>query len=255
MYDPNQVLEAMNANNTLLLLCFLGNIVFAFVYFGIGVYMTIKKKIYVLPFIGAALFLWHDLNYVLDYKLWFEQYTHWWFQLTWYALIGTVAFELYLIHQFIKYGHKELFPEMSKAQFSVMTIGATLGIGALWFLIKAGLQDDLYLITFAVTAIWSVPFHTGIMLRRRSSAGQSIAMEACVIVIFTAVSVAFVTVAPSLFLTPLYLAFYVAFITWCCANIYLIKNLPTEPAYPVLQPIAGWGKNKGVAGEHEIAGH
>jgi hypothetical protein len=240
MYDPHQVVQAMYANNTLIQVCFLGNVIFAFLYFGIGVYLTIKKQIYVLPFIGAALFFWHDLNYVLDYQLWFEQYTHWWFQFTWFALIGTVGFEVFLIGQFIKYGHKELFPEMSKLQFSAMTVGATLGIGALWFLIKAGLKDELYLITFAITAIWSVPFHTGIMLRRRSCAGQSIAMELCVMVILAAVSVAFVTVAPALFRTKLYLAFYLAFNAWCVVNIILIRKLPKEPAYPALTPIRSW---------------
>ncbi|MET0545220.1 MAG: hypothetical protein ABWZ40_02815, partial [Caulobacterales bacterium] len=220
MYDPNQVVEAMRANNALLIGCFLGNVVFALLYFAIGVYLTLKHKIYVLPFIGAALFFWHDLTYVLDYKLWFETYTHWWFQLTWFALVGTVAFEAFLIQQFIKFGHKELFPDMSMIQFAAMTMGAVFGIGAIWWLIKAALDDDLYLVTFAITAIFSVPFHTALMLRRRSSAGQSIAMELCVIVIFAAVSLAFVVVAPSLFKTIQYLAFYVTFNVWCLFNIW-----------------------------------
>lgn len=238
MYDPQQVLTAMNANNTVLLWCYLGNIIFAFVYFGIGVYLTTKKKVYALPFIGAALFFWHDLTYVLQYELWFEQYPHWWFKFTWFALIGTVGFEVYLIQQFIKYGHREIFPEMSKFQFSALTVGAVLGVGALWFLIKGSLHDDLFLIGFAITAIWSVPFHTGIMLRRRSSAGQSVAMQLCVIVIFAAVSFAFVTIAPDLFQTKLYLAFYLTFNAWCLVNIYLIRKLPEAPAYPALMPIS-----------------
>lgn len=240
MYDPQAVLEAMYANNTLVLLCFLGNVVFAFLYFSIGVYLAIKKQLYVLPFIGAAVFFWHDLTYVLDYRLWFEQYTHWWFQVTWLALIGTTLFEVFLIYQFIRYGHKELFPEMSRQAFTVMTLGAVAGIGTLWFLIKANLQDELYLVTFAITAIWSVPFHTGIMLRRRSSAGQSVAMELCVIVIFTAVSTVFVVVAPSVFSTIYYLAFYAAFILWIVTNIVMIRKLPKTPDYPKPVPIPNW---------------
>jgi len=230
----------MRANNALLIACFLGNVVFAFLYFAIGVYMTLKKRIYVLPFIPAALFFWHDLNFVLSHDLWFDAYPHWWFQFTWYALIGTVAFEAYLISQFIRFGHPEIFPELSRLQFTAMTIGATLGIGGLWFLIKAGLNDDLYLISFTITAIFSVPFHTGVMLRRRSSAGQSVAMNLCVIVIFAAVSLASVVVAPIVFRTTLYLAFYLAFNAWCVVNIVLIKKLPTEPPYPALTPIRNW---------------
>ena len=240
MYDPAQVLAAMNENNNLIIACFLGNIVFAFAYFGIGVALTVKKQVYALPFIGAALFFWHDLTYVLEYKMWFELYPHWWFKFTWFALIGTVGFEVFLIQQFIKYGHKELFPEMSKAQFTALTVGATLGVGAIWFLIKGSLHDDLFLIGFALTAIWSVPFHTGIMLRRRSSAGQSVAMQLCVIVIFAAVSIFFVAVAPAVFKTLQYLAFYLTFNIWCLVNIYLIRKLPAEPAYPALVPIRNW---------------
>ena len=240
MYDYNQVVAAMYEHNTLIILCFLGNIVFALLYFAIGVYMTLKKQIYALPFIGAALFFWHDLTFVLNYELWFKTYKHWWFQLTWFALIGTVLFEAYLIAQFIRFGHGELFPDMSKRNFTLLTIGATIGVGCIWFLIKGALHDDLFLIGFALTAIWSVPFHTGILLRRRSSAGSSVAMELCVIVILLAVSVLFVTVAPETFRTLTYLAFYVVFNLWCIVNIILIKKLPDSPAYPSLAPIKGW---------------
>lgn len=242
MYDYQSAFEAMFTHNTFLIYCFLGNIVFAFIYFTIGVVMAIKHKIYVLPFIPTALFFWHDLTFVLQYKVWFEVYAHWWFQLTCMALVVTVAFEAFLLHQFYRYGHRELFPDMAKSTFGLLISLGTLGIGAIWYLIKGNLNDDLWLVTFALTAVFSIPFHTGIMLRRRSRAGQSIVMELSVMVIFTAVSAAFWKIAPELVLSPGYIAFYVVFMIWPLVNIYLMQQLPKEAPFPQLQPLPGWSK-------------
>jgi len=65
-------------------------------------------------------------------------------------------------------------------------------------------------------------------------------MQLCVIIILAAVSIFFVTVAPAVFRTAQYLAFYVTFNIWCVVNIYLIRKLPAEPAYPALAPIRNW---------------
>lgn len=225
-YDPVSVLAAIDANSAAILACLVFAMGFSFVYFGIALQLARKQRVYVEPFLGAAVFFWHDLSFVLNWPEWSSAYGgHWWLQLWSIGLCGTVALEAYLIWQFIHYGHREILPSVSKQTFTAITLAGVLGAGAMWWLVKASLNDPLYLITFAITAIWSTPFHTGIMLRRGTTAGQSVAMNLAVVVIFTAVSTAFMIVAPA-FRSPPYLAFLAVFLAWPLFNIWLIRRLP-----------------------------
>ncbi len=237
VYDPIMALQAIDQNATLILLCLAGALGFSFVYFIIGIRMAIRQKVYVEPFLGASLFFWHDLSFSLHYQTWMTVYGgHWWLMLWTYGLMGTVALEAFLIYQFIKYGRKEIFPEMSQGQFTAMTLAAVAAVGVLWFFVKASLNDPLYFITFAVTAFWSTPFHTGIMLRRRSSAGQSVWMNLSVVILFSCVSAAFMIAVPA-FRSPIYLAVLAVFVTWPLFNIWLIRRMPASPAYQEPMPI------------------
>lgn len=102
---------------------------------------------------------------------------------------------------------------------------------------KASLNDPLFLVTFAITAFWSTPFHTGVMLRRWSSAGQSVWMKLSVVVLFSCVSAALMIAAPA-FRSPIYLAVYAVFVCWPLFNIRMIRRMPSELAYPEPKPIS-----------------
>jgi hypothetical protein len=117
-----------------------------------------------------------------------------------------------------------------------MTVAGTIAVGVLFWLVKASLNDPLYFITFAITAFWSTPWKVGIMMRRRSSAGQSVAMNVSVFIIFSCVSIAFMTAVPS-FKSPAYLAVLAVFLAWPLFNIWMIRRLPSSPPYPLLVPI------------------
>lgn len=225
MYDPHSVLQAIDTHTVPIMVCLSLTVVFAFVYFLIALRMAIRQQVYVVPFIGSALFLWHDLSFVLQYELWFEVYDHWWVKMWWFALVGTVALELVMLWQVFRYGHRELWPNLSRAAFGWMIVLGTLGIGALWLLVKVAIADELYFITFAITAVFSVPFHTAIMSRRRSRAGQSIVMELSTIVMLWSLTAAFVTVAPFFSSLP-FLLFVAVFTAWPLMNVYLILKLP-----------------------------
>jgi hypothetical protein len=191
--------------------------------------MALRQQLYVVPFIGSALFFWHDLSYVLHYDLWFKVYDHWWLKMWWFALIGSVALEMVMIWQVYRYGHQELWPDLSRPVFGALILLGTLGIGVLWYLVKVSLDDELYFITFAITAVFSIPFHTAIMSRRRSRAGQSIVMELSTIVMLWSLTAVFATVAP-FFTTLPYLLFLAVFTAWPLANVLLILKLPAVAA-------------------------
>ena len=226
MYDPIEALARID-ENTVVIFSFLAITVIAvFTYFIIAVRMAKRQEFYVVPFIGCAVFFWHDLSFVLQYDLWFNVYDHFWVKMWWFALCLTVPFEAYLIWQFIKYGQREWGRELSKQTFATLVIFATLGIGALWFLIKASIQDDLFFITFAITAVLSVPMHTGLMMLRGTSAGQSRVMEISTIFMIIPMSLAFYQAA-DFFASPVYLAFVATMVCWALTNVWLIGRLPS----------------------------
>lgn len=235
-YDPFLALQAIDQNKTLILACLAGALGFSFVYFLIGIRMAIRQKVYVEPFLGASVFFWHDLSFVLNYPTWQAVYgNHWWLQMWTYGLAGTVALEAFLIYQFVKYGHEEIAPHMSKGAFTVMSIAGVFAVGVLWYFIKASLNDPLYFVTFAVTAFWSTPFHTGIMLRRRNIAGQSIGMNASVFILFSCVSIVLMTAAPA-FRGPTYLAVMAVFLIWPLFNIWMIRRMAGASDTPGVHP-------------------
>lgn len=237
-YDPALALQAIDLHATSIMACLLTTAVFVFVYFGIAFRMAIRQKVYVVPFIGAALFLWHDFTFVLMYDKWFHVYDHWWVKMWWYALCGSVSFELLMLWQVYRYGHQELWPKLSKRAFGGLIVLGTIGIGMMWALIKFSLNDELFFITFAITAVFSVPFHTALMARRQSRAGQSIVMELSTIVMLWSLTGAFAQIAP-FFRSPLYLGFVAVFTLWPLANVWLILRLP---------PLASPARSSGISG-------
>jgi hypothetical protein len=236
MYDSQAALRAIDVHATSIMCCLLVAVVFAFVYFVIAFVMARKQRVYVVPFTGAALFFWHDLSYVFFYDKWFHVYDHWWVKMWWFALVGTVLLEGVMLYQVYRYGREELWPKLSKGAFGALLSLGTLFIGALWILVKSILADELYFISFAVTAVFSVPFHTAIMSRRQSRAGQSVVMELSTIVMLLSETAAFMQVAP-FFHSPVYLSFVAAFVCWPLANVYLMLQFPAsarESGHPAI---------------------
>jgi hypothetical protein len=224
MYDAQLALQAIDQNTVPIMACLLVTVGFAFLYFFIAFAMAIKQEVYVVPFIGSAVFLWHDFTFVLMFDQWFNVYDHWWVKMWWFALAGTVVLEIVMLYQVYRYGHKELWPNLSRRAFGALIVLGTLGIGAMWALVKTALGDDLFFITFAITASFSVPFHTAIMQRRQSAAGQSVVMELSTIVMLWSLTAAFAQIDP-FFRSPVYLGFVAVFTLWPLANVWLILRV------------------------------
>jgi hypothetical protein len=232
MYDVQTALNNIDQHTLPIMICLMLAVFFAFLYFVIAMRITLKEKVYVVPFIGAALFFWHDFTFVLNYDKWFHVYNHWWLKMWWFALVGTVVFELLMIYYVFKYGHKELMPNISKQAFGALVVLGTLGVGSFWALLKYSMGDELFFCTFAITASFSVPFHTAIMCKRQSRVGQSIVMELATIVMLLSLSAVNLQVAPAFFSSPYYLAFVVCLVIWPLVNIWLMLKLPnTKPAF------------------------
>ena len=230
MYDYYAAIAALNQHWRTILPCLIGPVIFSYIYFTTAVRQSLRELVYVESFFAASFFFWHDLSFVLRYHLWFGgQYSHWWFKGWWFALVGTVLFEAYLIYLIFRFGQRDLWPNLSKRAFGALLILGTLAVGSVWFLVKYGLQDDLYFVSFAVTAVIpAAPFHTGIMVLRKNRAGQSVTRQLCMTGNIIFLTAAFAQVS-HFFLSPVYLAFFVCFVAWPLVNILLIRKLPPAP--------------------------
>jgi hypothetical protein len=225
MYDPVASLAAIDQHKTGIFICLAITVVMVFFYFARAIQLALRYKLYIVPFIGSAVFFWHDFSFVLLHHDWFVVYNHWWVKMWWFALCGSSALEAYMIWQVIKYGHREFGRNYTFAAYAGLVIAATLGTGAMWFLIKITLNDPLYFVTFAVTAVFSVPLHTGLMFIRGSSRGQCVYMQASTIVMLVCLSAAFAQIS-NFFVSPVYLLFVAVMVAWACANIVLIRKTP-----------------------------
>jgi hypothetical protein len=64
------------------------------------------------------------------------------------------------------------------------------------------------------------------ILRRKSRAGSSVWMQISVLLVHLSMSAIGMTVAPSFFLAPAFLTYFVAFAIWPLVNVWLILRYP-----------------------------
>ncbi len=229
MYDTAEALAGIDQNVVPIFSALLIVAIAVFVYWVQAIRVANRDQVYVIPFIGISVFFWHDLSFVLSYNLWFNVYDHWWLKMWWYVLTPCVLFEAYFIWHVIKWGRKDFFGNFSQPQFTALVLIATVGVGGFWYLFKTVMQDEFFFITFAITAVWSVPLHTGLMAKRQSRKGQSAIMELSTIPMILGLSYAF-SHASDFFSSPIYLSFVAVTISWALANVWLMYQMPEGDA-------------------------
>ncbi|MDB5968378.1 MAG: hypothetical protein JWQ90_828 [Hydrocarboniphaga sp.] len=226
MYDPAAVLAAVDAHPVpVLLLCgaaLLGNAIYYFESMRLG----FRDRVYTMPLAGLYFFIPHDMSYALLWHKWFVEYDHWFLKLFWLGLVLTSASAWVFLWQLLRYGHQELLPQVSRAVFTALVLGGLALSTGVWIAVKAVLVDDLYLFAFGLTAFWCAPFGMSLILRRRSSIGQSRLMW----VGYTAIPV-FYWLAGLLYLPPYFrslpwLALGAAAVIWGLANLFVVSRLP-----------------------------
>jgi len=120
---------------------------------------------------ATTVFMGHDGSYLLKYDTWFGTYDHWFPKLFWVGLIVTFTFEVIFFAQTIRYGRKELAPNLSQRLWTVYCLGAAV-VGILfWVIVKSVLDDPLYMMTFVITLGMCVPATIPLLLRRGSRIG------------------------------------------------------------------------------------
>ncbi|KQY58223.1 hypothetical protein ASD11_00695 [Aeromicrobium sp. Root495] len=224
-YDPVAVLGSIDDHRNWVLACFAVAAVFTFSYFIESFRLVARHHVYTAPLAAVGWFAMHDLGFVLQYDDWFNTYDHWWVKAWWFALIATSVIELVFVAIFIRYGWSELLPQVSHRTFALLSIAMMLGIGAVWAVTKSVLGDELYLVSFPVTAFWALPFSTALALRRGSGLGQSPRQEVFVVFIVVAFQAALWPL-DEVFRSVPFMAFTVTAVCWGVANVWLLRVLP-----------------------------
>jgi len=146
---------------------------------------------------------------------------------------STSLIELALVGLVIRYGHAELAPHLPRQLFALGVVIAVAGMAVLWLLVKRSIDDELYLISFPITAFWAVPFGTALMLRRRSRRGQTVLQPLCVAIIVSGFQGALWFV-DDFFRSPEFLAFTAMAVLWSLGNVWLLRTLPAHHPEPTV---------------------
>lgn len=225
MYDPSQTLAAIDASPLpVLLLCaaaLAGNAVYYYECLRLG----FVQKTYAMPLGGLYFFIPHDMTYVLLWRKWFVEYDHWFLKLFWLGLVLTAVVAWLFLWQLIRYGHRELMPQVPRRRFAGLVVAGLVLSTAAWLATKSVLHDDLFLFAFGLTAFWCAPFGTALMLRRGSAQGQSVTMWAGYTAIPLFYWLAGALYLPDFFRSPAWLALGGAAVAWGLANLYLVTRL------------------------------
>ncbi len=228
-YDAQAALSSIDANLGWVLGFFAITAAATFVYLIQSFKLAKTHAAYSSALPAAGWFAVHDLHFVALYDLWFHVYDHWWVKAWWVALVFTTIIEFALVGLIIRYGRKELAPWASQWQFFGLIALGTVAIGIIWLLVKAAIDDPLWLISFPITAFWAVPFSTALMLRRNSTRGQSAVLPICSLFIIGAFQGALWFIDP-FFRSPWFLMFTAMGLAWSLSNLWLIKQLPVYTA-------------------------
>jgi len=229
VYNVHSTLAAIDANLVWLLVFGGASLVFNFIYFGAAIHNGFRDKVVSMPIGATMLFLSHDLLYLLMFDKWFHGYQHWFPMLFWVGLIITLCMECAFLHITIKFGRAEHAPQLTQSQYRNLVLAAAVGVFIAWLPLKYVLADELWLFTFGWTVWFCTPFVIPMMLRRNSSAGQSMLMWYSYIGMAVCYWTAMWPLDP-FFRSPFWLGTGVLILVWASAIIYTIKRLPNLPA-------------------------
>ena len=177
MYDPQVVLDGVDAHVVPFLL--LSTISFAglILWYSEAIRIGERDRSFSMPPVITMVWLAHDATLVAHWSDWFGgPYDHWLMKLYWVAMVCTSAVEVLFVIQLLRFGRKELAPNVSQAFFTVAVLAAQAGTIVIWLSLKRIIADDLFQVTFALTAAMFPPFGMALLLRRGSRRGQTVRM-------------------------------------------------------------------------------
>jgi hypothetical protein len=176
VYDPHVTLDAIDAHKVAIVLLAGGALVCNYVWFVEAYRVARRDRAYSLPLFCTLFWFAHDGSYVYRYSDWFGTYSHWFPKLFWVGLVVTSGFEVVFVAQLLRYGRKELAPQVDQGTFTAAVVAAIVASALIWEVVKGSLADPLYLYSLGVAIVAYPPFGMALLIQRRSRQGQSVVM-------------------------------------------------------------------------------
>jgi hypothetical protein len=176
MYDANELLDTIDTHTVPILVLFGLAMVCQTIAMVSAVRVSAREQVISIPLFCTFFWFAHDVGYVVRFHEWFVVYDHWFLKCFWVGLFSAMLLELVFFAQAIRYGRKEFMPQATERQFALLVAGGAIAWIVGWEFFKLLAADPLYQAAAALT-LFALPI-AGVaqMLRRRSVAGQTVAV-------------------------------------------------------------------------------
>lgn len=176
MYDAHDLLDTVDAHTVPVLVLFGLAMLCQTIAMISAVRVSAREQVISIPLFCTFFWFAHDVGYVVRFHEWFVVYDHWLLKCFWVGLFSAMLLELVFFAQAIRYGRKEFMPNATQRQFAIVVAGGALAWIVGWEFFKLLADDPLYQAGAALT-LFALPIAgTAQMLRRRSVAGQTVAV-------------------------------------------------------------------------------
>ena len=183
MYDPVKVLAAMDVNRVPISIVFGFGMLFSNLWYIVTLRDARRDRVISMPLFVSATWLVHDGSYILNFQHWFAM-GHWFPTFFWFSLLPIFIIEIIWVWQNIDYGRKEFYPWINGRNYTLGVMGVIACAAAGWALLKWFINDPLYLISMYLTVSYYPAMSLAMIVRRRTSQGQSKLLWVCFILNF-----------------------------------------------------------------------
>jgi hypothetical protein len=208
VYDTKEVLASIDQNAVYILLLCGAAMAFNYIYFIDAARRGFRDKVYPFSVFSTLFWLSGDASVVLNYDLAFNVINHWYLKFFWVALCFTVMFELLYLSMILRFGRKEIAPELSQPQFVASVLGALVVMFFAYTFIKTRMGDTLVIDYFCLANLAGPMFNWHLISRRKSLAGTSPLIWVCYTALVVCWSTALMLFFGKPFASPEYLTIY-----------------------------------------------
>jgi len=172
MYTIPEVLATIETNQWVMICTVIGWIGGS-VQFLEAIRLTWRDKVIGLPLGYVFAIVAHDSNVALNHDLWFNTVHHWYFETTWYMYPFWVLVEITVIIWFVRLARAEVAPHLPAPAFYAICAAFQIMAFILFHFTESLIADPLGIVGLAISQIVNVVFMIPLLLRRRSTRGQS----------------------------------------------------------------------------------
>lgn len=174
MYDPQLLLQQIDANRAQVLLLFGIDSVFQIAWLVAAVRVARRDRAYSIPLFCTYFWFAHDFGCVIRYAEWFEVYDHWYMKFFWGVLLAANVLECVFLWQAWRYGRGELLPHWSGRAFALLVLaGLVLMLVTNEFFLYAFPSDPLLQLDSTLTMLAYPAFGAALLIRRGGTRGQT----------------------------------------------------------------------------------